>query len=81
MSAIPAFPWAARSGPPLPAEQHRIAAALLQAYDNSYVPAALYIMLTAAISLVAVASIKDRNNQDLDTATVIPESTKTNDAL
>jgi hypothetical protein len=35
-------------------------------------------MLTAAISLMAVASIKDRNNQDLDTGTVITESTKTN---
>jgi hypothetical protein len=35
-------------------------------------------MLTAAISLVAVASIEDRNNQDLDTSTVITESTKTN---
>ncbi len=58
-----------------------IATALLQAYDNSYVPVALYIMLTAAISLVAVASIKDRNNQDLDTSTVISETPKTNATL
>ncbi|MDF2037104.1 MFS transporter [Cytobacillus oceanisediminis] len=43
-----------------------IATALLNAYDNSYVPVALYIMLAAAISLIAIASVRDRSNQDLD---------------
>lgn len=43
-----------------------VATALLNAYDNSYVPVALYIMLAAVISLIAVASVRDRSNQDLD---------------
>jgi metabolite-proton symporter len=43
-----------------------VATALLNAYDNSYVPVALYIMLAAAISLIAIASVRDRSNQDLD---------------
>lgn len=43
-----------------------VATALLNAYDNSYVPVALYIMLAAAISLIAIASVRDKSNQDLD---------------
>ncbi|WP_370224377.1 MFS transporter [Cytobacillus sp.] len=43
-----------------------VATALLNEYDNSYVPVALYIMLAAAISLIAIASVRDRSNQDLD---------------
>ncbi|MBU8772458.1 MFS transporter [Cytobacillus oceanisediminis] len=43
-----------------------VATALLNAYDNSYVPVALYIMLAAAISLIAISSVRDRSNQDLD---------------
>jgi MFS family permease len=46
-----------------------VATALLNAYDNSYVPVALYIMLAAAISLIAIASVRDRRNQDLDSET------------
>lgn len=43
-----------------------VATALLIKFDNSYVPVALYIILTAVISLIAVLPIKDRCNQDLD---------------
>ncbi|MCM3708304.1 MULTISPECIES: MFS transporter [Cytobacillus] len=43
-----------------------VATALLNAYNNSYVPVALYIMLAAAISLIAISSVRDRSNQDLD---------------
>lgn len=43
-----------------------VATALLNAYDNSYVPVALYIVLAAAISLIAISSVRDRSNQDLD---------------
>lgn len=46
-----------------------VATALLNTYDNSYVPVALYIMLAAAISLIAIASVRDRSNQDLDSET------------
>ncbi|THE12220.1 MFS transporter [Bacillus timonensis] len=43
-----------------------VATALLAAFNNSYVPVALYIILTAAISLIAVATVRDRKNEDLD---------------
>ncbi|MBS4189985.1 MHS family MFS transporter [Bacillus sp. FJAT-49705] len=43
-----------------------VATALLAAYDNSYVPVALYIILAAAISLIAVAAVRDRKNEELD---------------
>lgn len=45
-----------------------VATALLAAYDNSYVPVALYIILTSVISLVAVSVIRDRKNEELDKA-------------
>lgn len=43
-----------------------VATALLAAYNNSYVPVALYIILTSIISLIAVSVIRDRKNEDLD---------------
>ena len=43
-----------------------VATALLVQFDNSYVPVALYIMLTALISLVAVLAVKEKSNQELD---------------
>lgn len=43
-----------------------VATALLAKYNNSYVPVALYIILTAVISLIAISRVSDRNNQDLD---------------
>ena len=49
-----------------------VATALLRAYENSYVPVALYIILTAAISLIAVAAVRDRNNEELDQDNSIP---------
>ncbi|MFY3791750.1 MFS transporter [Ureibacillus sp. MALMAid1270] len=43
-----------------------IATALLVQFNNSYVPVALYIMLTSVISLIAVLAVKERSNQELD---------------
>jgi MFS family permease len=43
-----------------------IATALLAAYDNSYVPVALYMIITSIISLIAVWSVRDRKNEALD---------------
>lgn len=43
-----------------------IATWLLVQFNNSYVPVALYIILTAIISLIAVFTVKDKNNQELD---------------
>ncbi|MFC2949328.1 MFS transporter [Virgibacillus sediminis] len=43
-----------------------VATALLIRFDNSYVPVALYIILTAVISLIAVTAVQDRRAQDLD---------------
>ena len=40
-----------------------VATALLSAFENSYVPVALYIMFTAAISLVAIWAVKGRIQQ------------------
>lgn len=34
--------------------------------QSSYVPVALYIILTSVISLIAVWSVKDRKNEELD---------------
>ncbi|QGQ44179.1 MFS transporter [Metabacillus sediminilitoris] len=48
-----------------------VATALLAAYNNSYVPVALYIILTSIISLIAVAAVRDRNNEELDKIDVI----------
>lgn len=43
-----------------------VATALLAAFNDSYVPVALYIILTSVISLIAVATVRDRKNEDLD---------------
>ncbi|MGM9922640.1 MAG: MFS transporter [Bacillus sp. (in: firmicutes)] len=43
-----------------------IATALLAAYDNSYVPVALYIILTSVISLLAIMTVRERKNEELD---------------
>lgn len=43
-----------------------IATALLIRFNNSYIPVALYIILTALISLVAIWTVKDRSNEELD---------------
>ena len=44
-----------------------IATALLARYDGSYVPVAVFIVLCAAVSLIAVGFTKDRTGQPLDT--------------
>lgn len=43
-----------------------VATALLIAFDNSYIPVALYIIFTAMVSLIAIWTVKDRHNQELD---------------
>ncbi|GEK32972.1 MFS transporter [Kurthia sibirica] len=43
-----------------------VATALLLEFNNSYIPIALYIMLTAVISLVSVLAVRDRRHQELD---------------
>lgn len=40
-----------------------VATALLSAFENSYVPVALYIMFTAAVSLAAIWAVKSRIQQ------------------
>ena len=54
---------AALVGGPMPL----IATALLARYDGSYVPVAVFIVLCAAVSLIAVGFTKDRTGQPLDT--------------
>lgn len=43
-----------------------VATALLRAYNNSYVPVALYIIFTSVISLIAIAAVRDRTDEELD---------------
>lgn len=43
-----------------------IATALLIRFNESYIPVALYIILTAIISLVAILAMKDRRTEELD---------------
>ncbi len=43
-----------------------VATALLVNFNNSYIPVALYIILTAVISLVAVWAVREKSNQELD---------------
>ncbi|PYF06000.1 MFS transporter [Ureibacillus chungkukjangi] len=43
-----------------------VATALLVQFDNSYIPVAIYIMLTAVISLIAVSAVKEKSNKELD---------------
>ena len=43
-----------------------VATWLLVQFNNSYVPVALYIILTSIISLIAVYTVKDKSKQELD---------------
>lgn len=43
-----------------------VATALLVNFNNSYVPVALYIIITAIISLLAIWAVKDRSKENLD---------------
>ncbi|MBD7939246.1 MULTISPECIES: MFS transporter [Cytobacillus] len=43
-----------------------IATALLAYFDGSYVPVALYIILCAAISLIAMIAVREKSKQELD---------------
>lgn len=43
-----------------------IATALLIRFNDSYVPVAIYIIFTSVISLIAIWTVKDRHNQELD---------------
>lgn len=43
-----------------------VATALLSAYNNSYIPVALYIILTSVISLIAISAVRDRKDEELD---------------
>src|SRR5699024_6703353 len=43
-----------------------VATSLLIAFNDSYVPIALYIIFTAVISLIAIWTVKDRHKQELD---------------
>ncbi|MES1041779.1 MFS transporter [Peribacillus simplex] len=43
-----------------------VATALLNRFNNSYVPVAIYIILASVLSLAAIWAVKDRSNQKLD---------------
>ena len=43
-----------------------VATSLLITFNDSYVPIALYIIFTAVISLIAIWTVKDRHNEELD---------------
>ncbi|CAH0146706.1 Proline/betaine transporter [Peribacillus frigoritolerans] len=43
-----------------------VATALLNRFNNSYVPVALYIIFASVLSLAAIWAVKDRSNQKLD---------------
>lgn len=43
-----------------------VATSLLISFNDSYIPIALYIILTAVISLIAIWTVKDRHHEDLD---------------
>lgn len=43
-----------------------VATALLDKFNNSYVPVAIYIIFASVLSLVAIWAVKDRSNQKLD---------------
>jgi MFS family permease len=43
-----------------------VATALLDKFNNSYVPVALYIIFASVLSLAAIWAVKDRSNQKLD---------------
>ncbi|MBD8027542.1 MHS family MFS transporter [Ureibacillus sp. Re31] len=54
-----------------------VATALLVQFDNSYVPVALYIILTAVISLFAVFSVREKSNKELDEFETVNNEGKT----
>lgn len=54
-----------------------VATALLVQFDNSYVPVALYIILTAVISLIAVFSVREKSNKELDEFETVNNEVKT----
>lgn len=54
-----------------------VATALLVRFDNSYVPVALYIILTAVISLIAVFSVREKSNKELDEFETVNKEVKT----
>ncbi|MCK2001014.1 MHS family MFS transporter [[Brevibacterium] frigoritolerans] len=43
-----------------------VATALLNRFNNSYVPVAIYIIFASVLSLAAIWAVKDRSNQKLD---------------
>ncbi|CAH0271284.1 Proline/betaine transporter [Peribacillus sp. Bi96] len=43
-----------------------VATALLNRFNNSYVPVAIYIIFASLLSLTAIWAVKDRSNQKLD---------------
>ncbi|CAN7440508.1 MFS transporter [Peribacillus frigoritolerans] len=43
-----------------------VATALLDKFNNSYVPVAIYIIFASVLSLAAIWAVKDRSNQKLD---------------
>ncbi|PKF89662.1 MFS transporter [Bacillus sp. BA3] len=43
-----------------------VATALLNKFNNSYVPVAIYIIFASVLSLAAILAVKDRSNQKLD---------------
>lgn len=43
-----------------------VATALLLEFNNSYVPIAIYIILTGVISLISIWAVKDRKDEELD---------------
>ncbi|WP_409348597.1 MFS transporter [Paenibacillus phyllosphaerae] len=42
-----------------------IATALLEAYDDSWVPVAIYMIVTAVISLIAISAVRNSHKQEL----------------
>ena len=43
-----------------------VATALLIRFNDSYIPVAIYIIFTSIISLIAIWTVKDRRNEELD---------------
>ncbi|MFD4930405.1 MFS transporter [Peribacillus butanolivorans] len=43
-----------------------VATALLNRFNNSYVPVAIYIIFASLVSLAAIGAVKERSNQKLD---------------
>lgn len=43
-----------------------VATALLKAYNNSYVPVAIYVVVASLISLAAIMAVRDRQGEQLD---------------